>query len=374
MGQSAAATEDLDPLVPDYDGACLSNVVPALLEPGPTPPAWLPAPAVGASQLVLLLVDGLGFLQLGARRHLAPTLAAMEGGAISTVAPSTTATALSSLTLGCPPGEHGVVGYRINVGGDVLNVLRWQTPAGDARGAIPPDDIQRRPAFCGRRPPVVTRSEFSGTGFTAAHLADIRFRGWRVPSTLVVEVGRLTASGERFVYAYYDGVDKVAHEYGLGEHFDAELVAVDRLVADLLAVLPPGAVLVVTSDHGQVQVGEAVVPIHRAVMPHVELLSGEGRFRWLHARAGAGDDLVDAARAQHSSDAWVRTRQEVVAEEWFGPKVSDAAAARFGDVVLAARRPVAFADPADTGPYRLQSRHGSLTAEEMLVPLLAAQA
>ncbi len=367
-------SRDPGPLVPDYDGACLSNVVPALLDPGPTPPVWLPVAAARAAQVVLLVVDGLGFLQLDARRHLAPTLGAMEGGAISTVAPSTTATALSSLTLGCPPGEHGVVGYRINVGGDVLNVLRWQTTAGDARQMIPPDDIQGRPAFRGRRPPVVTRTEFSGTGFSAVHLAEVRFHGWRVPSTLVTEVRRLVASGERFVYAYYDGTDKVAHEYGLGEHFDAELVAVDRLVADLLAVLPSGAVLVVTSDHGQVQVGDAVVPIHAEVMPSVALLSGEGRFRWLHARAGAADELLDAARTHHGDTAWVRTRREVLVEEWFGPKVSDAAEARFGDVVLAARRPVAFADPADTGPYRLQSRHGSLTAEEMLVPLLAAQA
>ena len=363
-----------EPLLPDYDGACLSNVVPTLLDGGPVPPRWLPGPAAGADQIVLLAVDGLGFLQLEERRHLAPTLTAMAGGAIVTVAPSTTATALSSLALGCPPGEHGVVGYRINVGGDVLNVLRWQTPAGDAREVIPPDGIQSRPAFRGRCPPVVVRAEFSGTGFTAAHLGETRFHGWRVPSTMVVEVRRLLAAGERFVYAYYDGTDKVAHEYGLGEHFDAELVAVDRLVADLLAALPPGAVLVVTSDHGQVQVGDAVVPIHAEVMDHVELLSGEGRFRWLHARPGADADLLDAARVHHGADAWVRTRDEVLAEEWFGPKVSEAAAARFGDVVLAAHRPVAFADPADTGPYRLQSRHGSLTPEEMLVPLLAAEA
>ncbi|MBW3575314.1 MAG: alkaline phosphatase family protein [Actinobacteria bacterium] len=365
---------EVAPLVPDYDGACLSNVVPALLEPGPVPPSWLPSPAVDARQVVLLVVDGLGFLQLDDRRPLAPTLSAMTGGSISTVAPSTTATALSSLALGCPPGEHGVVGYRINVGGDVLNVLRWQTPAGDARQVIPPDDIQRRPAFRGHRPPVVTRAEFSGTGFTAAHLAEVRFHGWRVPSTLVTEVRRLLSAGEPFVYAYYDGIDKVAHEYGLGEHFDAELVAVDRLVADLLAVLPEGAALVVTSDHGQVQVGDALVTVHPDVMDHVELLSGEGRFRWLHAKPGEADELVAAARKCHGDQAWVRTRRQVVAEEWFGPKVSDAAASRFGDVVLAAHRPVAFQDTADTGPYRLQSRHGSLTAEEMLVPLLASQA
>ncbi len=364
----------MEPLIPDYDGACLSNVAPALLDGRREPPSWLPAPAVGARQVVLLALDGLGWDQLEERRHLAPTLAAMAGGSISTVAPSTTATALSSLALGCPPGDHGVVGYRINVRGDVLNVLRWQTPAGDARTVIPPDDIQGRAPFLGRRPPVVTRAEFAGTGFSGAHLAGVRHHGYRVVSTLVTEVRDLLRAGEPFVYAYYDGVDKVAHEYGLADHYDAELVAADRLVADLADTLPPGAALVVTSDHGQVHVGDAIVPIRDEVMAHVELLSGEGRFRWLHARPGEADDLAAAARECHSDRAWIRTRDEVIAEEWFGPKVSEAAAARFGDVVLAARRDVAFEDPADTGPYRLQSRHGSLTSAEMRIPLLALRA
>jgi predicted AlkP superfamily pyrophosphatase or phosphodiesterase len=358
-------------VIPPYDGACLSNVVPALLEPGPDRPTWLPEIAWRAPQTVLLALDGLGFEQLATRHHVAPTMASMAGDAICTVAPSTTATALSSLSLGAPPGEHGVVGYRINIRGDVLNVLRWQTPAGDARSNIPPDRIQARPAFRGHRVPVVTRAEFAGTGFTSAHLADVRFHGWRTTSTLVTEVRRLLQAGEPFVYAYYDGVDKVAHEYGLGEHYDAEVAAADRLVADLAAVLPKGAVLVITSDHGQVDVGEAIVPIADEVMAATELLSGEGRFRWLHARDGALDDLAAAAREAHGGRAWVKTRDEVFAEEWFGPKVSEAAAARMGDVVIAACDPVAFEDPNDTGPYRLVARHGSLTSAEMRVPLLA---
>ena len=371
----------MEPLIPDYDGACLSNVAPALLgahgldggggDGGGEVPAWLPSVALGARQTVLLALDGLGWDQLDERRHLAPTLAGMAGGAISTVAPSTTATALSSLTLGCAPGDHGVVGYRINVRGDVLNVLRWQTPAGDARSVIPPDDIQGRPPFLGRRPPVVTRAEFAGTGFSGAHLAGVRHHGYRVVSTLVTEVRNLLRAGEPFVYAYYDGVDKVAHEYGLADHYDAELTAADRLVADIAEVLPPDSVLVVTSDHGQVDVGDAIVPIRDEVMEHVEMLSGEGRFRWLHARPDHVDSLAETARECHGDRAWVRTRDEVIAEEWFGSKVSDAALARFGDVVLAARHDVAFEDPADTGPYRLQSRHGSLTSAEMHIPLLA---
>jgi hypothetical protein len=52
--------------------------------------------------------------------------------------------------------------------------------------------------------------------------------------------------------------------------------------------------------------------------------------------------------------------------------VSDAAAARLGDVALVAREDVAFHDPQDTGPFELVGRHGSLSAAEMLVPLLSA--
>jgi predicted AlkP superfamily pyrophosphatase or phosphodiesterase len=364
----------MDPLIPDYEGACLSNVVPTLLDRPTSRPAWFPAPVWEAERVVLLALDGLGWDQLEERRDLAPTITGLTGQSISTVAPSTTATALSSLTLGCAPGEHGVVGYRIAVDGDVLNVLRWQTPEGDARERIPPESIQQRPPFCGQQPPVVTRTEFAGTGFTTAHLGGTRLAGWRMASTLVTEVGRLLGEGEPFVYAYYDGIDKVAHEYGLADHYDAELAAADRLVADLLAVMPAGVALLVTSDHGQVQVGDAVVPIAAEVMSHVALLSGEGRFRWLHATRGHEDELEAASRAAHGDRAWVRTRQQVLDEGWFGLKVTDAAVDRLGDVVLAAIDDVAFEDPADTGPYRLQSRHGSLTSAEMCIPLLGGWA
>ena len=129
-------------MLPDYGGACITNVVPALLEPGRRAARpGCPAGVVDADQVVLLVLDGLGWEQLQDRRRLAPTLAAMAGGPITTVAPSTTATALTSITTGLPPGEHGVVGYRIAVHGEVLNVLRWST-AGRRR----PPDASPRPS------------------------------------------------------------------------------------------------------------------------------------------------------------------------------------------------------------------------------------
>ena len=361
----------MEPVLPDYRQACLSNVVPTVLGRGPVPP-WFPPVAADADRLVLLAVDGLGWHQLQERRHLAPTLSAMAGTYISTVVPSTTATALTSLTTGLTPAAHGVMGYRLRVGPEVLNVLRWRTPGGDARERVPPADFQGLEAFLGTRPPVVTRSEFGDSGFSRAHLGGARMHGWRMPSTLVAVTRGLVEKGEPFVFAYYDGVDKVAHEFGFGDIYDAEVRAADGVVSDLLAELPSDVVVLVTSDHGQVQVGADVVELHREVAEFVTMMSGEGRFRWLHARPSQAAHLAEAARAHHGGQAWVRTRDEVLAEGWFGGDLAPVVADRLGDVVLAASEAVAFFDPADAGESRMQCRHGSLTAGEMHVPLLAA--
>ncbi len=362
-------------MLPDYGGACLDGVVPALLAAPGSRPDWLPQPAKDPAQVVLLVLDGLGWLQLQDRLPLAPALGALAGGAITSVVPTTTATALTSITLGCPPAVHGVVGYRVMVEGpsgeEVLNLLRWRTPSGDARSFVPPAQFQPRPAFGGRDIPVSTRAEFAGSGFTLAHLGGSRLIGWSVPSSLVVEVRRLLRGGEPFVYAYYDGIDKTAHGYGLGEHYDAELVAADRLVGDLAAQLPPGAVLVVTADHGQVDVGPRARVLEPEVMAGTAAVSGEARFRWLHARPGQREDVADAARACYTGEAWVHTIDEIEALGWFGGPLTEKSRARLGDVAVVPHRPVAYLDPGDTGDSRLLCRHGSLTPEEMYVPLLA---
>ncbi|MFP5254350.1 MAG: alkaline phosphatase family protein [Acidimicrobiia bacterium] len=361
-------------VLPDYDGACITNVVPALLRPGYPAPAWMPAAALEAPATVLLVIDGLGWNQLTARPSVAPTLAGLDGGPITTVAPSTTATALTSITTGLPPGEHGVIGYRMAVHGEVLNVLRWSTMAGDARQTIPPGKVQVSSAFEGQRPAIVTRAEFSTSGFTGAHLDDTRFTGYRTIATLTSEVIRLVRGGEPFVYAYYEGLDKVSHEYGLGEVYDEELRWVDHLVARLLDALPAGTALVVTADHGQVETGDNIRELPADVLAHVASQSGEGRFRWLHARSGRTAALLEACRTHLGDLAWVRSRDEAIAEGWYGPVVTDAAASRLGDVLLAAKGTVAFFDPLDTGPYVLIGRHGSLTEDEMLVPLVVGVA
>ena len=360
------------PVLPQYSGANVRGIIPALLAPKGVPlPSWMPEIAA-ATQTVVLVIDGLGWEQLQDRIALAPTLASMTGRSITTVAPSTTATALTSITTGLTPAEHGLIGYRFDIGGDVMNVLRWHGDRGDVRRSHPPRDMQPFTPFLGESPPVISKAELEGSGFTEAHLRGSRFAGWRTTSAIGVEVGRQLAAGERFVYAYYDGIDKTAHERGFGDYYDAELVNADRLVADILSRMPADATLVVTADHGQVSVGNNTVRPSADLLAHVRKQSGEGRFRWFHAKPGAQADLAAACRDAHAGQAWVVTRDQVIDEGWFGPVMAAPIASRLGDVALVARGPVTFFDPADSGPFELICRHGSLTSAEMLVPLLAS--
>lgn len=362
----------LAPVRPDYDGAWVGGIVPGLLGGGP--PAWFPEPVRDARAVVLLVLDGLGWEMLRARTDLMPRLAGMQGGAITTAVPSTTATALTSIATGAAPAVHGILGYRVRVGGRALNVLRWQV-GGDE--AVPdPAEVQPVPPFLGRAVPVVTRAEFRTTGFTTAHLRDTTFTGWKTVSGLVVHVLRAIDGGAPFVYAYYEGIDKVAHEFGLCNEFQrAELAFADRLVGDLLDRLPPEVALLVTADHGQVNIPDppaAAVDLGE-VRRLVASYSGEGRFRGLHARSGASAELVAACRSRYEDRAWVLPREALFDEGWLGAGGGLAVRSRVGDVVLAAREPVVFVDPGQAKEARMRSQHGSLTPAEMLVPLLAAR-
>ena len=361
------------PTAPAYGAGCLSDLIPALLGPGGG--AGLPVTFEPSRSQVLVVLDGVGWEQFESRRSRMPVLADMAGGPITSVAPSTTATALTSITTGLTPGEHGVVGYRMVVDGTVMNALRWwSSERGDLRRQVPPDSLQPYAPFLGQRVEYVSKAEFARTGFTGAHLRGADLHPYRTTAVLVNEIGRLVRHGSSFVYAYYDGVDKVAHEYGLDDRYDAEMTFVDRLVGDILAAVPVGTQVTVTADHGQVDCGHDLRPVDPEVIDLTAGLSGEARFRWLHARSGADDDLLAAASDAHGGVAWVRSRTQMADDGWFGPSIRSDVLDRYGSVALLPFEPFGFDDPDDTGPFDLIGRHGSLTSAEMLVPLLTAVA
>ncbi len=367
-----------EPLLPDWEGACLHHVVPTLLghlaHPGEALPPWFPAPVADARQIVLLVLDGLGAEQLRERRELAPVLTTATGGSITSVAPSTTACALTSLVTGRVPAEHGVVGYRVALDGEVMNVLQWSVNGADARLRVPAPVFQPFESFPGSDGlvPVVTRHDYGPTGFTAAHLGRVELHRWHTPAGLVTAVRELVAGGAPFVYAYYEGIDKVAHARGTRSVLRRR--AASRRPSRRRR--PRGA------------------PARSRLGRHRRPRPGRGRRvrRGARPRDHAGRDphqrrrpvSLAACPAGCRQRRWRRPRPHCTAT-WpgCGPRSRSsgragwagcrprAVSARLGDVALVPFAPTAFLDPADTGELRLKARHGSLTPAEMLIPLLS---
>ena len=354
-------------IIPSHSGLSISSIVPAIVMGQAN--ELIPEEVFDSGRVVLLVVDGLGWNQLERNRSEVPCLASACSTAITTVAPSTTATALTSLSTGVAPGEHGVVGYKIRTPHGLLNCLRWTTGSGTATFDIPPIDFQPVEPFLGARPPVVTRAEFQVTGFTQAHLRNGKFCGWWSPATLVTEIVRQIEEGAPFVYAYYDGLDKIAHVHGLQRHWLDELRFIDALVARVIDELPDDVTVLVTADHGIVEVGDNVIELDADLVNRTSSTSGEARFLWLHGKGGVTQGLIEASEV-HSDVTWVAGIDQVLDERWFGPLVTPEARARLGDVALVAREPVGLLDPRLPDAPQLVGRHGSLTEEEMFVPFL----
>ncbi len=358
----------LDRTLPSYDDRCVTAVTPALLA---GVQASLISDAVAAARtVVLLVIDGLGWHQLRRHRSLAPSLAAASDATppITTVAPSTTATALTSLATGAAPGEHGLVGYRIATSVGLLNALRWRAGGRDVRAELPPEELQPVEPFCGQPVAVVTRSEFRHSGFSAAHLRGGSFRGWHDVPGIVTAVRQAVDEGVGLVFAYYDTLDKVAHEFGLGDRYRSALAGAESLAVALRAGVPADVPLIVTADHGVVEVLEPPVMIDPEVVALTDGWSGEARLLWLHARTGAELELASACQ-RYGGFAEIAPVAQVLDEQWLGRHVSVATRGRLGDVALVPRGLQAFTMPDEDRPHHaLIGRHGGLTAEEMLVP------
>lgn len=356
-------------VLPDYGGAWIGGVLPALAA-GRAPrgaPDW-----VGdATQHVLLLIDGLGWEMCRRFADRLPSLDDFEGGPITSVVPSTTATALPSLTTGMPPAVHGMLGDRMRVGGRMLSVLQWTVSDGRPPQ---PSTVQPHRPFAGAAVDVVSHARFAGSGFSAAHLRGAPYHGYDTVDDLVARVGGRLDAGAPLVYAYLPDLDRTAHEVGMDDGaFDDALALTDRVVTGIRRRLPAGAALVVTSDHGQVTTAVDERIDLRPLQPMVSAMSGSTRMRYLHARPGATADLLAAASGLAGAAAWVHDRAGLVASGWLGPHTGPMVAGRLGDVILAARGAATLVDPTDLRQARLITMHSSVTPSEMIVPLLAVR-
>ncbi|RFU22575.1 alkaline phosphatase family protein [Geodermatophilus marinus] len=379
-----------DLAVPAYGAGTLADVLPsaaaALGVPVerdglPADPLGLTAALAGARKVAVLLVDGLGADLVRAHADLAPTLAALAtpAGDLAAPCPSTTPVSLTSLGTGLPPGSHGVLGFVTAVPGEerTLNHVQWADDP-DPRTWQPRPSVFERVAAAGVEVTAVAPYAFAGSGLTAAAYRGARYAGTVGAGDLAGRVLEALAAAPRtLVYGYTAELDLTGHVRGVDSpSWRAQLALVDLLVRQVVDGLPADAALLVTADHGMLDVPAATrldLDAAPELTEGVRLLAGEPRARYVHTVPGAAGELLARWRELLADRAWVVGREEAVASGVFG-RVDDALADRIGDVVALARGTWALtATEREPGPSRLVAYHGSLTATELAIPLLTAR-
>jgi hypothetical protein len=341
--------------------------------------------------VALLVVDGLGFELLKERALSAPFLAgaALRAVPLTSGFPATTAASIASIGTGRPPGEHGLVGYTVWLPGEegALNMLTWgpygvRGGGSDTIHRLLPEEVQpdatafERAVAAGIDVVLIGPRLHSHSGMTRAVLRGGRYRpAISLADTALQIVDALTERGRRFVYAYHPDLDAVGHLRGVAsESWTLQLADIDRTAALIAERLPVGAALVVTGDHGMIDLpprSRVDVDDHPELAAGLRLLAGEARARHLHVRDGALDDVLAAWRANLGDRMWIVPREQAIDEGWFGPHVPARIRARIGDVVAAAYGEVGiFQRSIDPAQARMMGHHGSMTSAEQLVPFV----
>lgn len=368
-------------IVPAYGSSTIADLLPSIGARLGVPDCAddvLDLPA--ADRYVIVLVDGLGWHLLRDAGAEAPYLTSLleQGRPITAGVPSTTVTSLASLGTGLPPGQHGLVGYtsRVPSTGEILNALTWESDL-VARSYQPRATVFERAATAGVAVTSVALERFQFSGLTQAGLRGPDFVGYgderalEVRTALTVEAAR---RGDRsLVYAYERELDHTGHVDGCGSsQWRRHLGRIDQMLGQLRTALPADVVLVVTGDHGMVDVPpwhQMVVEEFPELLAGVDALAGEGRFRQLYVDRERPVTVAARWADRLGDKAWVRTRDEAIDEGWFSPVDPDLRE-RWGHVLVAMRGDWAVMTQQYPRELSLVGMHGSLTESEMTVPLL----
>ena len=339
-----------------------------------------------AECVVVLLVDGLGWQLLRAHGAEAPFLSSLAARPLTAGFPTTTAASLTSLGTGVPPGRHGITGYTTRTDGltEPVNWLTWRG-AYSGRDLIdeqPPERTQpeetafERAARAGVSATVVSSPMFRGSGLTRAALRGGDYLAAFTAADTATLVGDTARNRRGLVYCYSPDLDLIGHVRGTrSDSWSAQLELTDRGVRMLSDRLPPGTRLLVTGDHGMLDVPEDAkidYDSEPTLKEGIEILAGEPRARYLHVAQGE----LEAVCARWTETLGDRidliTRDEAISHGWFGPVVSEQARSRIGELIaLATSDSAVVRRKVESRTAALIGHHGAMTDAEMLVPLLS---
>ena len=340
-----------------------------------------------AGHVVLLVIDGLGRSQL--ESGAAPALREALRGTMTSVFPSTTASAITTFLTGLSPGEHAVTGWFtwLREIGTVVAPLPFTTRAGDTHLAalgVSPTDVFTGPTVFERLSAdchAVQPTRLVGSAYSRAHTRGAALWGFERLDELddvIIDILRNTRRRRTYTYAYWPTLDTLSHKHGASSRqVRRHLAEIDALFDRLREGLAgTDALLVVCADHGFMDVRPEsrldvdTVPglAERLAIP----LCGEPRAAFCYVRGAHYADFERYASEALDGAADVVESGSMIADGWFGlAEPNPRLAERIGDYALVMRDGWAIRDWAPSaGRFRQVGVHGGVSLEEMHVPLV----
>jgi len=374
---------------PDYAGGSLVNLIASIVAARGGRALHSPLKNLrhetlrDARNLVLLVIDGLGDNYL-MRRGAGGALASRRRASMTSVFPSTTASAITTSYTGCTPLEHGLTGWFTYFGeaGCVAAALPFRS-RGDmltlARRGVTPAQIYVSPSLFEALPVrsiVVTHRDIVDSEYNSRHCSGAQRVAYDTLDELAAGIEAAVKSGaeRKFVYSYWPVYDMLSHRYGSDsrEAF-AALEAIDAAFEALVARLSgTETVLIATADHGFIDVApEESFELPSSLASLLRFpLCGERRVVYCHVH--------DAKMFGEKAKDWLGERADVmpsralVDEGWFGPGTPHPRfAERIGDVALVMRGRYTVKDwTAGESRHLHIGNHGGTHEDEMLIPLV----
>lgn len=334
-----------------------------------------------ANKAVVILVDGLGVSNLKFQPGHAPFLNSLlsKNSSIECAFPSTTAASITSFATGKQPGEHVVIGYQIfdRSKAKGINLLTGWGPE------FPPQNqrencLSEKAAaqgidfvFCGP-------AEYAESGFTQATMRAARYLPAKsIQERFDVVAATLRSTDSQIIYLYIPELDQTAHAFGSkSDRWLEKLEELDSIVKDFTARLPKGIGVLLTADHGIVDVAES----NHYFLDEVELeglqfVGGDPRVSYLYFDSMPAQHIEMrrlALREHFGATAFVALAGEVIEAGYFGKTLTQQARALLPDIFVIAKSEIAIYHRGFSKPksMRMIGQHGSISPAETKVPLI----
>jgi hypothetical protein len=349
-----------------------------------------PAALSRRSSILLLVVDGLGYRYLR-DCHAGSTLHQHLRGSLTSVFPSTTATAITAMMSGLAPQQHAVTGWHvyfeeIDAVAAVLPFRRRPTDEPLVQFGLRPQAVFTYASFFDRVPAetsVVSPAAIIDSEFNLAHSGRARRHGYGSLEQFFrsIELALRGAGRRKLVYAYWPELDSTAHEHGIDSRRSADVLRrFDAGLGRLLRALAGTDVTVlITADHGFIDAPAAERidlddhPLLAATL--LRPLCGERRAAYCYVRPGQAHAFEAYVRNELAGRALLFDSRTLAQAGWFGPGAPHPRLqSRIGDYVLLMQAGATIKDwmPGERR-HALIGVHGGASAEEMLVPLIVVE-